>query len=409
MNEIELIAGDISAQDNTNNVEMSNDEIWFLKHLLKKYKPKKIVEVGISAGGNTVNLLQWKDNDAQLFSVDIAIQWYQDNTKLSGWMADELDVKDKWKIYRGYDYLDVYKEIGNDIDFIIIDTVHFMPGEFLTFLTALPQLKDGCIVVFHDIHLNILRISGDKFKEFDIAAHCTGLLFGGVSSSKKWSLKSNFISNIGAFIVDSSTRENIKDVFHLLCSAWHIFPNELNLKGYLEYIHDNYPIECYNIFKTCLIAQSNYFYRNEFKVSNTARVDIINMNDDNNNIEILNISDLVNVDFPEWLNYNEGNGAVIKTNEKIFDLKFKCINDGILNIFLRGPYVLDKSGKHIHSYVEFKKVTINNEDIINDKVIVCHDKPHIFKKNVHNGDIIDLHIEWCLFNPMDIIGRSKSP
>ena len=43
-----------------------------------------------------------------------------------------------------------------DIDFIIIDTVHFMPGEFLTFLTALPQLKDGCIVVLHDIHLNMV-------------------------------------------------------------------------------------------------------------------------------------------------------------------------------------------------------------------------------------------------------------
>ena len=89
MKEIELIAKDISPEDNTINVEMSKDEIWFLKYLLKTYNPQKIVEIGISAGGNTVNLLQWKNKDAQLFSIDISTHWYQDNTKFSGWMAEE--------------------------------------------------------------------------------------------------------------------------------------------------------------------------------------------------------------------------------------------------------------------------------------------------------------------------------
>ena len=40
MNEIKLIEEDISVHDNTINVEMVNDEIWFLKHLLKMYAPK---------------------------------------------------------------------------------------------------------------------------------------------------------------------------------------------------------------------------------------------------------------------------------------------------------------------------------------------------------------------------------
>lgn len=396
MNEIELIAGEISQHDNTINVEMSNDEIWFLKYLLKTYKPKKIVEVGISAGGNTVNLLQWKNKDAQLFSIDIATQWYQDNTKFSGWMAEELNVKENWKLYRGYDYLDIYKEIGNDIDFIIIDTVHFMPGEFLTFLAALPQLKDNCIVVLHDIHLNIMRISGNKFRKMDNLAHCTGLLFGGVSSSKKWSLKSNFISNIGAFIVDSSTRENIKDIFHILCSGWHIFPNELNLTEYLEYIHNNYPIECYNIFKTCLKAQDNYFNANEIKPSKIARVDIINKNK-NNALEILDITDNVDIEFPEWFKTNEGNGAFIQTTAKKFNLKFKCINEGLLEITLRGPDVRDKSDNRIPHYVDFNILKINSEKIFKDKVRVWHDNPYYYKKNVHDGEIIELYVEWSNF------------
>lgn len=259
MTEIELNAEKLAKEDNTINVEMSPDEIWFLKNFVKKHNPKKIVEIGVSAGGNTVNLLHWKDKNSKLFSIDIATQWYRDNTKLSGYMADELNLEKNWKIFRGYDYLDVYEEIGKDIDLIIIDTVHSMPGEFLTFLVALPQLKDGCIVVLHDIHLNMLKFSRNDFGPFANAAYCTGLLFAGVSSNQKWSLKSDLISNIGAFIVDKHTRDNIKDIFHILCSAWYYFPNELYLEDYLKFIQKNYPTECYNLFKTCLKSQSNYF------------------------------------------------------------------------------------------------------------------------------------------------------
>lgn len=259
MAEIELKAQKLSIEDNTTNVEMSDDEIWFLKYFIKEFNPKKIVEVGISAGGNTVNLLNWKDNDALLFSIDIATNWYRDKTKLSGFMADEVENKENFMIYRGYDYLDVYKEIGNDIDLIIIDTVHVMPGEFLTFLTALPQLKDGCIVILHDIHLNMIKIINNKFSEYETSEFCTGLLYGGVSSNEKYSLESEKVSNIGAFVVDDSTRDSIKDIFRILCSKWFNFPNELNLPQYCDYINEHYPIECYKLFKNCLELQEKYF------------------------------------------------------------------------------------------------------------------------------------------------------
>lgn len=399
MVEIELISEGIDEQDNTINVEMSIDEIWFMKHFIKKYNPKKIVEIGISAGGNTVNILKWKDKDTQLFSIDIAVEWYQDTTKLSGFMAEEIGEMHNWKLYRGYDYLDVFEEIGSDIDLIIIDTVHAMPGEFLTFLAALPQLKDGCIVILHDIHLNLVKFHYNQFSNYDSAAYCTGLLFGGVSSTMKWSLKSNEVSNIGAFVVDKNTRRNIKDIFHLLCASWKYFPNDLNLSEYSEFFKKNYSIECNNMFQSCLDLQSKYFYYKSKQTAKTARIDILNSNVESNTIEILSTSNSTDAYFPDWFKYAEGSGAVIKISEKIFDLKFRCINDGILNIFLKGPYVVDKSGNHIPSYVEFEKVKINNEDIINNNLVVCHDEPHLFKKNVNDGDIIEMHGEWCLFKP----------
>lgn len=259
MTEIELVAEKLSDEDNKTNVEMSHGEIWFIKHLMQEYNPKKIVEIGVSAGGNTVNLLRWKDKDTELYSIDITREWYRDNTKLSGFMADEVEEKDNWKIYRGYDYLDVYEEIGNDIDFIIIDTVHTMPGEILTFLAALPQLKDGCIVVLHDIHLNMKKINNSKYDNYSVSAYCTGLLFGSVSSNKKWCLKSKLIPNIGAFVVDETTRNNIKDIFHVLCTAWRVYPSKLDIEAYCKFIQNNYPSECSDLFGTCMKLQSKYF------------------------------------------------------------------------------------------------------------------------------------------------------
>ena len=259
MSEIELVAEELTQEDNNINVEMTDGEIWFVKNFISKCNPKKIVEIGISAGGNTVNLLKWKDKDTQLFSIDLSEEWYRDSTKLSGFMADELPEKNNWKIYRGYDYIDVYEEIGNDIDFIIIDTVHTMPGEILTFIAALPQLKDGCVVVLHDIHLNMKKFSNSEFDRYANASYCTGLLFSVVSSDNKWTMKSNPMANIGAFTIDDSTRNNIKDVFHTLCAAWHKYPAMIDMEAYSNFIKKNYPQEHHELFKTCLELHSNFF------------------------------------------------------------------------------------------------------------------------------------------------------
>ena len=42
MAEIELIAKELDDSDNKEYVEMSAEELWFLKHLFKKFNPKKV-------------------------------------------------------------------------------------------------------------------------------------------------------------------------------------------------------------------------------------------------------------------------------------------------------------------------------------------------------------------------------
>ena len=390
MTEFELEVEDLSELDNIVNVEMTSDEISFLKTFIQRYNPKKIVEVGVSAGGNTVNLLRWKDANAKLFSIDIMYTWYRDSEKLSGFMADEVEDNTNWKIFRGYDYLDVCEEIGGDIDCIVIDTNHVMPGEFLTFIAALPNLKDGCIVILHDIHLNMSYFSKNSFINYQVHEYCTGLLFGGVSSNKKWILKSD-IPNIGAFVVDKSTRDNIKDIFHILCTSWFYFPTDLNIGDYSEYVNKNYSVECYNLFNTCLKLQSDYINHG---IKQKCRIDIKNKNKVDNTIEILKNEKNANIYFPDWFKTKDGKGAVVETNEQCFDLKFKCVNEGLLSISLKGQDIRDAFGKIERAYIDYRIFKINNEDIIEDNVIVWHDEDYNVVKNVKDGEIIEIHLEW---------------
>lgn len=392
MVEIELIPDKLSDDDNRVNVEMTKEEIWFLKHFIKTYHPKKIVEVGIASGGNTVNLLKWKDDDAKLFSVDVSKYMYKDKSKLSGYMAIDLGPNENWKLYGGYDYIDIYNEIGNDIDCIIIDTTHIMPGECLTFLAALPQLKEGCIVVLHDIHFNCMRLGRARYSNIDTAKFSSGILFGSVRSNMKWTLATDSMSNIGAFIIDNTTKDNIKDLFHTLCTSWYKFPFEVDFDKYKQFIADNYTEDCSKLFNACVNLYGDVFGANDYKFSDTARVDIINNNYSKDPIEIVYSSN-VDVEFPSWFEYPEGKGAVLQTKNRSFDVALKCVKDGELKISLRGPDVRI-SGKRVPSCVNYTCVLIDNENAINRPIAACHDDSYILRKKVSDGEIVELHFEW---------------
>jgi hypothetical protein len=51
----------------------------------------------------------------------------------------------KWTLYIGTLTSQVIETIGNDIDFVFIDTMHITPGEMLDWLMVLPFLKEEAI------------------------------------------------------------------------------------------------------------------------------------------------------------------------------------------------------------------------------------------------------------------------
>ena len=139
----------------------------------------------------------------------------------------------------------VIDEIGGDIDFVILDTVHMLPGEVLDFIAVLPYLKIGSVVVLHDVVLN------QQYQERE-SYFATGALFSAVSAE-------NFLNfdeqgayrypNIGAFKITEQTKPYIDNVFLALVLCWMYLPSPAELGLYYQLYRKFYPIDLCEIFK----------------------------------------------------------------------------------------------------------------------------------------------------------------
>ena len=132
---------------------MSQKERLFLNGLIRKFKPKKFLELGVFYGGSSIIILNalYNNKNSQLYSIDLL------QRKSLGFCVYNYfpNLMSNWKLYSGNIATKFIEEIGNNIDMAFIDTAHFEPGEILDFLMILPFLKKGALVGFHDIDIQI--------------------------------------------------------------------------------------------------------------------------------------------------------------------------------------------------------------------------------------------------------------
>ena len=166
----QIILTKMQAIDIDNEPEMNEFESSFLCGLLKEKKPKKIVEIGVAAGGTTAILLQcleMLENDCRMYSIDCLEYFYADKSKKTGFMGEEAKKNIGGTGRCKHTFLlgisaNLLNDIGPGIDFLILDTSHTLPGELLEFITCLPYLEDDAIVVLHDINLQHLGHINDN-------------------------------------------------------------------------------------------------------------------------------------------------------------------------------------------------------------------------------------------------------
>lgn len=172
-----------------------------------------------------------------MYSVDLSKTCYRRPDKPSGFLLNEIGHKlnniKNHKFLLGQSYAKVAEEIGGDIDFLVLDTTYAMPGEFLDFISALPFLKDGAVVVLHDVSLNLLSKS-----RYSSGSSCNRMLLSCVSSDEKYFNYENpgeeGWPNIGAFVVNQRTKNEIENVFQTLSLTWSYMLDIELLTGYRE-------------------------------------------------------------------------------------------------------------------------------------------------------------------------------
>ena len=249
-------------------IEMSSFDSRFLCGLVHNHRPQKILEVGIAAGGTTCLLLkslQLLGLDASLHSVDINHRYYANRDHATGYMVGEnfSEPLPHWHLHTGRVVGAYLEEIGAGIDFCILDTAHTLPGELLDFLMVLPYLKDGAVVVIHDIHLHLLYKNLGR-------SYATHVLFQSVVAEKILVRDESNLSslpNIAAIVVDHDTRQHITNVIMALSMPWSYIPNNQVWKDTLGCLANHYSRATLNYIKEVINAQQTVHRRDQAVVT----------------------------------------------------------------------------------------------------------------------------------------------
>ena len=134
---------------------------------------------------------------------------------------------------------------------------------------------------------------------------------------------------------------------------------------------------------------------NVFEKYITSRIDLKNYGNENNSIEIIEISDSeCRVEYPNWFKDDSGEGLKLESINGNMYIKLKCVNGGIFSIKLRSSIDFVKEGKKIPIFINFNKLIINNEILIDKPTIVDFNNFYVFSKEVKNNENIEIQISW---------------
>jgi predicted O-methyltransferase YrrM len=210
-------------ETNYNKSEMSYKDRAFLNGIIRKTKPKTIVEMGLSAGGSTCVILNAiRDmGKTKLYSFDYNTIWYRDYGKdkgrKTGFLVKQIvpDLTSKWELYTGGVPCKYFDNIPKDgIDICFIDTTHSNPGEHLNILEVLPFMKKNGIIIYHDT----------SYHSLSCADATTNLVSINTLNGKRILLKSEQtmgLPNIGAIILDENVENILFALFTNISLPWH--------------------------------------------------------------------------------------------------------------------------------------------------------------------------------------------
>lgn len=227
--------------------QLSLKQVYFINGILRYYRPKKCLEVGVANGGSSIIILNAiKDiKNSFLISLDLNTQLYLNTNLKTGFRVQKFfpELTKTWKLLTGDLPHKFLTKLNETFDFIFLDTTHMAPGEILNFIEVLPFLKEKAIMIIHDT----LWHFSEKIKFYPSNIY----LFPNIRG-KKILLKNNKgIDNIGGVILYPNQRKYYLDYFLILLCFWEYIPtdNQLNdmRKFIKKYYNNNLYLQIFNL------------------------------------------------------------------------------------------------------------------------------------------------------------------
>lgn len=146
--------------------------------------------------------------------------------------------------------------------------------------------------------------------------------------------------------------------------------------------------------KNKLSIKQLIFLLNHLKrVWSSCRLDLKNFGIESNDVEFMEDNNNLYISSPAWFNDEEGAGYKITSNISKFNVPVKCINKGTLRMYLRGSdYKILKKRKPI--FINFKKVLVNDEKILDEDTLLWHDKPYSHNIKCEDNEEIMIGVEF---------------
>lgn len=218
-------------------MQISGENAKFLAGLIKRYRPKTLLEVGVSAGGSTALLLHILEKlrlESEVVSVDLSERWYMDRNFPTGWAAKKLyPDKKNWQLHTGKFLPEIIEGLNLEFGFCFLDTAHSLPGELLDYLVVLPFMQEGGIVAMHDTALYFFPNSVHAIATRVLIDACVG-----TKIIPPWHSKDD--ANLSAFQITGDTYTHVINVFSALSMPWAYRLDEMQARIYRDFFRKYY-------------------------------------------------------------------------------------------------------------------------------------------------------------------------
>ena len=244
---------------------LTTEEVYFINGVIRKFKPKKCLEIGVGKGGTSILILNAiKDiKGSFLISIDLNSKIPEDSSKKIGYRVSKYfpSLTQNWQLHTDVMPHKILDKINKKFNLAIIDTSHIMPGEILNIIEIMPFLEDNAILVFPNMISHLYNVYNKDMDKTLIKRTPTSIYLMASLIGKKKIIydKNKKMGNIGLIILEKNQERFYENYFLLLMNIWEEMLSDEQIFMFRLFLEKYYKKEKYlNIFENAILYNKEY-------------------------------------------------------------------------------------------------------------------------------------------------------